>query len=71
MSTTSTRTSAPVPAVPPVPTVTLNNGVVMPQIGFGVFQTPPEETERAVREALEVGYRSIDTAQAYRNEEGN
>lgn len=53
-----------------IPAITLNNGVLMPQIGFGVFQTPPEETERAVREALEVGYRSIDTAQAYRNEEG-
>ena len=48
----------------------LNNGVRMPMLGFGVFQTPPEETERCVREALEVGYRLIDTAQAYGNEEG-
>lgn len=48
----------------------LNNGVRMPMLGYGVFQTPPEETERCVREALEVGYRLIDTAQAYGNEEG-
>ena len=53
-----------------IPTITLNNGIAIPQIGYGVFQTPPQETERAVREALEVGYRHIDTAQAYRNEEG-
>ena len=50
--------------------VTLNNGVKMPILGYGVYQTPPEETERCVKEALEVGYRSIDTAQAYGNEEG-
>lgn len=49
---------------------TLNNGVKMPMLGYGVFQTPPEETERCVSEALEVGYRLIDTAQAYGNEEG-
>ena len=49
--------------------VTLNNGVEMPIIGFGVFQVPPEETEQAVRDALEVGYRHIDTAAAYGNEE--
>ena len=49
---------------------TLNNGVEMPMLGYGVFQTPPEETERCVAEALEVGYRLIDTAQAYGNEEG-
>ncbi|WP_159626503.1 aldo/keto reductase [Actinomyces sp. zg296] len=58
------------PSAPEIPTTTLNNGVAMPVIGYGVFRTPPEETERAVREAIEVGYRSIDTAQAYRNEEG-
>ena len=52
------------------PTITLNNGVDIPQIGYGVFQTPPDETERAVLEAFEVGYRHVDTAQAYRNEEG-
>ena len=51
-------------------TTTLNNGVEMPMLGYGVFQTPPDETERCVREALEVGYRLIDTAQAYGNEEG-
>lgn len=49
---------------------TLNNGVEMPMLGYGVFQTPPEETEACVAEALEVGYRLIDTAQAYGNEEG-
>ena len=42
----------------------------MPKLGYGVYQTPPEETERCVREAIEIGYRSIDTAQAYGNEEG-
>ena len=50
--------------------VTLSNGVKMPQLGFGVYQTPPDDTERCVREAIEVGYRSIDTAQAYANEAG-
>ena len=49
---------------------TLNNGVQMPQLGFGVYQTPPEDTERCVTQALEEGYRLIDTAQAYGNEEG-
>ena len=47
-----------------VPTLTLNNGVKMPALGFGVFQTPPEETTAAVTTALEVGYRHIDTAAA-------
>lgn len=55
---------------PQVPTVTLNNGVEMPMLGFGVYQIPPEETERAVTTALEVGYRLIDTAASYGNEEG-
>lgn len=50
--------------------VTLNNGVKMPKLGYGVYQTPPEETERCVSEAIKIGYRSIDTAQAYGNEEG-
>lgn len=50
-------------------TVTLNNGVEMPILGFGVFQIPDDETERAVSSALEVGYRSLDTAAAYQNEE--
>ena len=49
-------------------TVTLNNGVEMPALGLGVFQTPPEETRDAVRAALHAGYRHIDTAAAYGNE---
>ena len=49
---------------------TLNNGVKMPKVGFGVFQIPKEETEKVVLEALKAGYRCIDTAQAYLNEEG-
>ena len=49
---------------------TLNNNVKMPQLGFGVFQTPIDETKQAVRDAIEVGYRSFDTAQSYQNEEG-
>jgi 2,5-diketo-D-gluconate reductase A len=51
-----------------VPTITLNNGVEIPQLGFGVFQIPPEETVKATTTALEVGYRHIDTAQMYGNE---
>jgi 2,5-diketo-D-gluconate reductase A len=53
---------------PTTPTVTLNNGVVMPAIGFGVFQVPPADTAAAVAVALEAGYRSIDTASLYKNE---
>src|SRR5205823_13575588 len=49
-------------------TVTLNNGVEMPALGLGVFQTPPDETRDAVRAALSAGYRLIDTATAYGNE---
>ncbi|WP_296913727.1 aldo/keto reductase [uncultured Megasphaera sp.] len=49
--------------------VTLNNGVKMPMVGFGVFEIPQEETARCVYDALDVGYRLIDTAQAYYNEE--
>ena len=49
---------------------TLNNNVKMPQLGFGVYQTPSDETKRAVLDAIEVGYRSFDTAQAYGNEAG-
>jgi 2,5-diketo-D-gluconate reductase A len=51
-----------------VPNITLNNGVEIPQLGFGVFQIKPEDTEKAVLDALEVGYRHIDTAQMYGNE---
>lgn len=50
--------------------VTLNNGVKMPKLGFGVFMIPNDETERCVLDAIDVGYRLIDTAQAYGNEEG-
>lgn len=50
--------------------VTLNNGIKMPKLGYGVYQTAPEETERCVLDAIDVGYRSIDTAQAYGNEAG-
>jgi 2,5-diketo-D-gluconate reductase A len=53
-----------------VPLITLNDGVQIPQLGFGVFQVPPEETEEAVAQALGVGYRHIDTAEMYRNEAG-
>ena len=50
--------------------IELNNGVEMPQIGYGVYQVDPAECERCVSDALKVGYRMIDTAQAYHNEEG-
>ncbi|MET9174739.1 aldo/keto reductase [Streptomyces misionensis] len=53
-----------------VPPIILNNGVEMPQLGFGVWQVQDDEAERAVATALEAGYRSIDTAAAYGNEEG-
>lgn len=53
-----------------VPTLILNNGAEMPALGFGVFQTPPDETMSAVQEALRVGYRHVDTAAAYANERG-
>lgn len=54
----------------PIPTVTLNNGVQMPQLGFGVFQVSDDETTDAVSAALAAGYRSIDTAAIYGNEAG-
>ncbi|MFF4664356.1 aldo/keto reductase [Streptomyces sp. NPDC001282] len=53
-----------------IPTITLNNGVEIPQLGFGVFQVPDAETTAAVSSALEAGYRSIDTAAIYGNEAG-
>jgi 2,5-diketo-D-gluconate reductase A len=53
-----------------VPTITLNSGHDIPQLGFGVFKVDPQETERIVSDALEVGYRHIDTAAIYGNEEG-
>ena len=54
--------------MPDVSTLTLNNGVTLPALGLGVFQTPPDETRDAVTAALEAGYRHIDTAAAYGNE---
>jgi 2,5-diketo-D-gluconate reductase A len=53
-----------------VPNLRLNNGVEIPQFGFGVFQVDPDQTAQTVRQAFEAGYRHIDTAQMYRNEEG-
>lgn len=53
-----------------VPTITLNDGITIPQLGFGVFQIEPEETKDAVSSVLEIGYRHIDTAEMYRNEKG-
>ncbi|MGW3623489.1 aldo/keto reductase [Streptomyces sp. NPDC000880] len=53
-----------------VPSISLNNGVAMPQLGFGVWQVPDDEAAQAVATALEAGYRSIDTAAIYENEEG-
>ncbi|KQZ09221.1 hypothetical protein ASD23_13140 [Agromyces sp. Root1464] len=53
-----------------VPAITLNNGVRMPQLGFGVYQVPDDETTSAVATALDAGYRSIDTAAIYGNEAG-
>jgi aryl-alcohol dehydrogenase-like predicted oxidoreductase len=54
----------------PVPHITLHDGTSIPQLGFGVFKVPPEETEKTVLTAFEVGYRHIDTAQMYGNESG-
>ena len=51
-----------------IPALTLNDGTTIPQLGFGVFQIPPKDTAGAVSQALEVGYRHIDTAEMYRNE---
>ena len=53
-----------------IPTIPLNDNHEIPQLGFGVFQIPPEDTAKAVTTALEVGYRHIDTAEQYRNERG-
>ena len=54
----------------PTPTISLNDGHRIPQLGFGVYQVPPEDTAATVRTALEIGYRHIDTAQMYANEKG-
>src|SRR5450631_1333470 len=53
-----------------VPYLTLNNGVAVPQLGIGVFQVPQGQTQRVVEDALEAGYRHIDTAAGYGNEAG-
>jgi 2,5-diketo-D-gluconate reductase A len=53
-----------------VPNLTLNDGNTIPQLGFGVFQVPPEDTAKITGQALEVGYRHIDTAEMYQNEKG-
>ncbi|MEU3914945.1 MULTISPECIES: aldo/keto reductase [Streptomyces] len=53
-----------------VPNIKLNNGTLMPQLGFGVWQVPDAEAERVVGDALEAGYRSVDTAAVYGNERG-
>jgi 2,5-diketo-D-gluconate reductase A len=66
---TSSRRKASA-TVTAVPLIRLNDGVRIPQLGFGVFQIPPHETEEAVTRALEAGYRHIDTAEMYGNEEG-
>ncbi len=58
------------PGAGTVPAITLNDGHTIPQLGFGVFQIPPEQTEAATATALEIGYRHIDTAEMYRNEKG-
>ena len=57
------------PSTTQVPKIELRGGVEIPQLGFGVFQVPPDETVESVGRALEVGYRHVDTAAAYRNEE--
>lgn len=57
-------------STPKIPDVRLSDGRALPQLGFGTYQVDPAETERVVGEALEVGYRHIDTAQLYENEEG-
>jgi aryl-alcohol dehydrogenase-like predicted oxidoreductase len=56
--------------MPPVPIIALNDGREIPQLGFGVFQIPPRDTERAVEAALAIGYRHIDSAEMYGNEGG-
>ena len=66
----SPESTSPVAQSLDIPRLTLNNSITIPQLGFGVFQVPPEETQRIVEDALEAGYRHIDTAAAYRNEAG-
>src|SRR4051812_48860609 len=56
--------------MPSIPQITLNDGNTIPQLGFGVFQIPPEDTAEAVAQALKTGYTHIDTAEMYGNERG-
>ncbi|WP_116089733.1 aldo/keto reductase [Sphingomonas crusticola] len=56
--------------MPDQPTIILNDGAAMPQLGYGVFLVPPEETERLVADAIDLGYKAVDTAAFYRNEAG-
>ncbi|HEX3831375.1 MAG TPA: aldo/keto reductase, partial [Solirubrobacteraceae bacterium] len=58
----------PLDMINSIPQLSLIDSDTIPQLGFGVFQVPPEDTAAAVDKALETGYRSIDTARAYRNE---
>src|SRR6478609_10148311 len=53
-----------------IPTIDLNDGTRIPQLGFGVFQIEPDKTAQSVQTALEIGYRHIDTAEMYQNEAG-
>ena len=53
-----------------IPLITLNNGVKMPTLGYGLFQVPVDIAKRCVKDAIDCGYRLIDTAQAYQNEQG-
>jgi hypothetical protein len=62
-------TQAPSPAAPPTAPLPLNQGATMPRVGLGVFRASPDEAYAAVREALAAGYRHIDTAQVYGNEQ--
>ena len=67
MSDTTQKTTQTSTAVP---TIALNDGRTIPQLGFGVFQVPPEDTAEVTGRAIEIGYRHIDTAEMYGNEEG-
>lgn len=62
--------SSPLGTIANPPTLTLNNGVAIPQVGYGVFQIPPAQAQESVETAIGLGYRHIDTAAAYNNEQG-
>jgi hypothetical protein len=65
-----TTTTRPMTTIPTIPTIDLNDGNLIPQLGFGVWQVPDDEATPAVINAIEAGYRLIDTAEGYDNEEG-